>query len=156
MNKVLKVTIILILILTMFAQVSVTFAAQVEGTESSGGAGTSEWNKGKTNWGDIFTTGNDFIKKGSDAQSTIDEEQLRTETSSIFKILSTIGVVLSVIIGGILGIKFMMGSVEEKAQYKEHMKPYIIGISLVFCISAILRVIASLIKSSISSSFISI
>ena len=51
-----------------------------------------------------------------------------------------------VVVGSIImviGIKFMMGSVEEKAQYKEHLKPYIIGVTMVFCISTILRVIAS-------------
>jgi len=32
----------------------------------------------------------------------------------------------------ILGIKYMMGSVEEKAEYKKTMLPYIIGAILVF------------------------
>ena len=136
MNKVFKITVILIIIMTMLAQLSVTFASQVEGTESSGGAGTSEWTKGqeqKTNWGDIFTTGDDFIKKGSGSQnSIIDENQLRENLSSIFRILTTIGISLSVIIGGILGIKFMMASAEDKAQIKEMLIPYIVGCVVIY------------------------
>lgn len=137
MNKVLKITIILIMIFTIFTQISSVYASQAKGTDGSGGGGQTSSSNGKeqeqkTNWGDIFTTGDDFIKKGSDAQSTIDEEQLRNEASSIFKILTTIGITLSVIIGGILGIKFMMASAEDKAQIKEMLIPYIVGCVVIY------------------------
>lgn len=42
--------------------------------------------------------------------------------------IQSIGVGVSVIVLAIIGIKYMVGSVEEKAKYKENMKPYIIGI----------------------------
>ena len=138
MNKVLKITIILIMIFTIFTQVSNVYANYGKGTDGSGGGGQTSSSNGKeqeqkTNWGDIFTTGDDFIKKGSDSQnSIIDEEKLRTDASSIFKILSTIGVILSVIIGGILGIKFMMASAEDKAQIKEMLIPYIVGCVVIY------------------------
>lgn len=120
MNKVLKIFIILIFALTTFGQLNRVYAA-------------NEINQKKSNWGDIFTIGDDFIKNGSDAQdSIVDEEQLRTDVSSIFKILLTIGVVLSVIIGGILGIKFMMASAEDKAQIKEMLIPYIVGCVVIY------------------------
>ena len=137
MNKVLKIAIILIMIFTMFTQISSVYASQAKGTDGSGGGGQTSSSNGKeqeqkTNWGDIFTTGDDFIKKGSEVQKTIDEEQLRTDASSIFKILSTIGVILSVIIGGILGIKFMMASAEDKAQIKEMLIPYVVGCVVIY------------------------
>ena len=137
MKKVLKITIILMMIFTIFAQVSLVYAGQAKGTDGSGGGGQTSSSNGKeqeqkTNWGDIFTTGDDFIKKGSEVQKTIDEEQLRTDASSIFKILSTIGVILSVIIGGILGIKFMLASAEDKAQIKEMLIPYVVGCVVIY------------------------
>ena len=137
MNKVLKIAIILIMIFTIFTQISSVYAGQAKGTDGSGGGGQTSSSNGKeqeqkTNWGDIFTTGDDFIKKGSEVQKTIDEEQLRTDASSIFKILSTIGVILSVIIGGILGIKFMMASAEDKAQIKEMLIPYVVGCVVIY------------------------
>lgn len=137
MNKVLKITIILIMIFTIFTQISSVYASQAKGTDGSGGGGQTSSSNGKeqeqkTNWGDIFTTGDEFIKKGNDAQSTIDVEQLRTDASSIFKILTTIGITLSVIIGGILGIKFMMASAEDKAQIKEMLIPYIVGCVVIY------------------------
>ena len=137
MNKVLKITIILIMIFTIFAQVSNVYASYGKGTDGSGGGGQTSSSNGKeqeqkTNWGDIFGIGNNFIKQGSDAQNTIDEEQLRTDASSIFKILLTIGIVLSVIIGGILGIKFMLASAEDKAQIKEMLIPYVVGCVVIY------------------------
>ena len=44
----------------------------------------------------------------------------------------------------ILGIKYMIGSVEEKAEYKKSMIPYIIGILLLVSTSAIVGLIAQL------------
>ena len=49
--------------------------------------------------------------------------------------------ILSVIILSITGIKYMVGSVEEKASYKEQMKPYIIGCIMGFGTVKILKII---------------
>ena len=57
--------------------------------------------------------------------------------NNIVKILQTVGVVLSVIILIVLGIKYMMGSAEEKAEYKKSFMPLIIGIVLVVAAAAI-------------------
>ena len=57
--------------------------------------------------------------------------------NQIITILTTIGVIASVIVLIVLGIKYMMGSAEEKAEYKKTMMPYIIGAALVFAASAI-------------------
>ena len=50
----------------------------------------------------------------------------------IMGILQTIGVVISVLVLVILGIKYMMASVEQKAEYKKSFIPYIVGAGLVF------------------------
>lgn len=60
---------------------------------------------------------------------------------SIVGILQTVGIVLSVIILIVIGIKYMMGSAEEKAEYKKTMMPYIIGAALIFAASAFAQVI---------------
>lgn len=60
---------------------------------------------------------------------------IQTLGGKILGILQTVGIVLSVIILVILGIKYMMGSAEEKAEYKKTMIPYIIGAVLIFAAS---------------------
>lgn len=48
-----------------------------------------------------------------------------------------IGSIVSVIALIAIGIKYMMGSIEEKAEYKQTMMNYVIGAILVFAISNI-------------------
>ena len=50
-------------------------------------------------------------------------------------ILQTVGIILSVVVLIILGIKYMMGSAEEKAEYKKTFIPYIVGAALIFAAS---------------------
>lgn len=52
--------------------------------------------------------------------------------NDIIGMLKAIGTILAVATLIILGIKYMMGSTEEKAEYKKTMLPYIIGAVLVF------------------------
>ena len=64
-------------------------------------------------------------------------EKITTLGNQIITILTIIGTVASVIVLIVLGLKYMMGSAEEKAEYKKTMMPYIIGAALVFAASAI-------------------
>lgn len=58
--------------------------------------------------------------------------EIQTVGQSVMGIINTAGVVIAVIILMVLGIKYMMGSAEEKAEYKKTMIPYIIGAVLIF------------------------
>lgn len=66
--------------------------------------------------------------------------------NEIIGFLQIIGMIVSVAVLAILGIKYMMGSVEEKAEYKKTMQPYLIGAIMVFSITSILGFIAPLAK----------
>ena len=61
--------------------------------------------------------------------------------NQLIGIITTVGVVVAVIILLVLGIKYMMGSAEEKAEYKKTLMPYIIGAALVFAASAIAGIV---------------
>ena len=62
----------------------------------------------------------------------------------IFNVISTLGIIVAAITIIIIGIKYMIGSVEEKAEYKKTMIPYLIGVVLIGSISGILQLIANL------------
>ena len=68
-------------------------------------------------------------------------DSINTLGNQIIQIISTIGSIASVIVLIILGIKYMMGSAEEKAEYKKTLMPYVIGAALVFAASAIAGII---------------
>lgn len=73
-----------------------------------------------------------------------DYESAFDKATTIVGALTTVGTVVAVIGIIILGIKYMMGSVEEKAEYKKTMIPYIIGCIFIFAISRIVSIIYSL------------
>ena len=67
--------------------------------------------------------------------------------NSVVRILTTIGIIVSVATLVIIGIKYMMGSVEEKAEYKKSLLPYVIGAGLVFAASVIAQIVYNVAKS---------
>ena len=62
-------------------------------------------------------------------------DSIQTIGQRVIGILRTVGVVLSVVVLIVIGIKYMMGSPEEKSEYKSSMLPYIIGAALIFAAS---------------------
>ena len=71
-----------------------------------------------------------------------------TETSGILNLagkilgfLQWIALIGGVLIIAVLGIKYMMGSLEEKAEYKKGMTIYVVGAVLLFGASFLLGVV---------------
>lgn len=86
---------------------------------------------------DVITGGDGFISAGENANSlTFDkdilENKLQETSSYVYNILLFIGMAVALIIAGILGIKFMIGSTEEKAQIKDALVPFVIGCVVIF------------------------
>ena len=59
----------------------------------------------------------------------------------IVSIVQTVGVVVAVVILLVLGVKYLMGSAEEKAEYKKSMIPYIIGAILIFAATTVVNIV---------------
>lgn len=146
MNRVLKISIILIITYTMFMHASNVYAIQGKGTDGSGGGGqTSTSNSintsgdgGQANsendaeWTDVFSDARKFINNGSSGQDDFDIAKFKVNIDTIYNILLTIGISLTVIVGGVLGIKFMAASAEDKAKIKEAMIPYVVGCIVIY------------------------
>ena len=67
--------------------------------------------------------------------------QIATLGNQAITIMSVVGSVVAVIVLIVLGLKYMMGSTEEKAEYKKTLMPYVIGATFIFAASAIAGVI---------------
>lgn len=59
--------------------------------------------------------------------------------------IKVVGIVAAVVTLAVIGIKYMTGSVEEKAEYKKTMIPYLIGAVLVVSITQFLGVVIQLV-----------
>lgn len=64
----------------------------------------------------------------------------------LVEVIRTIGVFIAVGALMVIGIKYMTGSIEEKAQYKKSMLPYIIGCVILFGAATIAPQIAEIFK----------
>ena len=75
-----------------------------------------------------------------DADPSITTGTIDKAGRNIVSILQAVGVVLSVVMLIVIGIKYMMGSAEEKAEYKKTLMPYVIGAALIFAASVFAQV----------------
>ena len=112
MKKVIKITILLILLI--FTLTNLSFSALTPGDFN---------NPDMSNTGDIENVG-----------------------ASILEILAIIASAISIIAIIALGIKYMLGSVEERASYKKTLLPYFIGAIFIFGATAVPTVIYNMVK----------
>ena len=126
MNKIIKIAIILMLLFICISQINISYGFS---------------------FSNVIESSNNFINKGqSPPQSsgseggtiinstlTVNEGDLQRSSAEIYNTLLAIGVVLTVGVGGYLGIKFMVaGAAEDKAEIKQLLVPYIIGCIVIY------------------------
>ena len=78
----------------------------------------------------------DYFRPNITTNSASDSKII-TKTGNILGVINIVGVVVSVITLMIIGIKYMFGSIEEKAEYKQTAMTYIIGAILIFSLTTI-------------------
>lgn len=66
---------------------------------------------------------------------------VQTIGKEILGIVQIVGSIIAVIILVVIGIKYMMGSASEKAEYKKTLMPYLIGAILIFAASNLAGVV---------------
>ena len=91
----------------------------------------------------VFAVDPNGIISNMNNVNNVDTNSISTIGGQIANILSTIGIIVGVIVLLVLGIKYMMGSTSEKAEYKKTMIPYLVGIVLLLGASGIVKAIAS-------------
>ena len=91
----------------------------------------------------VFAAG-DVIGKLDPDYDVEGAEGLTNVGQQIISIISVVAIVISVIVLLILGIKYMMGSASEKAEYKKTMIPYLVGAVIIFGAGAIAQVVVNL------------
>lgn len=72
-----------------------------------------------------------FVTDG-EVNVAIDENRLKDTKNFLYNLFLGIGIIVAVIVGMVLGVKYMIGSVEEKAEYKELLVGYLVGCVVLF------------------------
>lgn len=126
-------------------------ACQGVGTITStnqGGTATKEDDSGKHTAGEIIDEAGSFIDIGKqNANDKIKQDDLKTLSDTLYNILLVVGIIAAIIVGLIMGIKFILGSLEEKAEIKAMIIPYIIGCVVVFGAFTIWQIVVDVLQS---------
>ena len=80
--------------------------------------------------------------------SAIDTSSIKNFSAALINVVSIVGSAAAIITLIILGIKYMMGSAEERAEYKKTLLPYILGAAMVFGASLLTGVIYNFMNAS--------
>lgn len=78
---------------------------------------------------DMISDGQAFTENGT---VTYDQTKLTNVSNAIYNILLTVGVIMAVLVGAILGIKLMVSGVEQKVEAKKLLIPYVAGCIVIF------------------------
>lgn len=87
--------------------------------------------------------GKDFIS-GGEKNSSINQGQLQKTSNILYNIFLGAGIIIAILVGMFLGIKYMMGSIEEKAELKETLIAYVVGCIVIFGAFGIWKLVAEL------------
>lgn len=81
----------------------------------------------------IFTNVNNATANGTEGLTNIG--------GKIVNVIQIVGILVAIIVILVIGIKYMTGSVEQKAEYKKTMIPYVVGAVLLVAGTSIVKVI---------------
>ena len=91
----------------------------------------------------------DALSNPGEYEKGINEAEINTGeveqiANKVLGVVTNIGIVISVLIAAGLGLKYIVGSVDQKAEYKKDMIPYLIGVIILFSICSILKILYQL------------
>lgn len=109
---------------------------------------TKEERDGGHTMDEIIEEGKNFIDTGKiKAEDKIKQDNLQKMSNTLYNILLVTGILIALIVGMILGIKFIMGGIEEKAEIKTMIIPYIVGCVVVFGAFTIWKIVVDILQS---------
>ena len=88
----------------------------------------------------------DGVKGQITVQDPTNNGELRNKIGKIIGILQWVGIVAGVAIIAVFGIKYMMGSLEEKAEYKKTLIPFVVGAAVLMLAPQIAKLIFSIVE----------
>lgn len=89
----------------------------------------------------VFAAWGGMDPTGISAEDSAGQASVKSVAGKIIGFIRNIAVAAAVIIIMVLGVKYMLGSVEQKAEYKKSMIPLIVGILLVAAASQLAKML---------------
>ena len=128
-----KAILILIMILVMISSFNINIYAEPDEGDVD------------TSIDGIVSRADDFLEKGT-MQKTMPEEAIKNMSNTVYNTLFIVGIIASFVMGIILAIKFITSSLEEKANVKQMLVPYIIGMAVLFGAFTIWKIVLNILQ----------
>ena len=80
----------------------------------------------------------------SASSANVDTSKINTTAGKVIKLIRNVAAIAAVVILSILGIKYMIGSTEERAEYKKSFIPLIVGVIVVVSAASIASLLFSI------------
>lgn len=88
-----------------------------------------------------------FVNSGKDGSANTIDGNILSETSDlIYNTFLIVGVCVAVLIGTVLGIQFITGSVEQKVKVKESLIPFVVGCVVIFSAFGIWKLVIEILR----------
>ena len=102
----------------------------------------------------IFTFGQPVVSRAAEGDSSVStivdsvktkqnqgaDQNLSNISATIFHWIWVISIIVAVIVIMIIGLKFIVGSTQEKAEYKKSLIPLVVGVALVVSATTITKI----------------
>ena len=97
--------------------------------------------------GEILDTAEDWMNTGyNHAGYGLDTSQLMEGSNDLYNLFLGVATVVAIIVGAMLGIKYMMAGIDEKVQVKQSLFPYFISCIVVFGAFGIWKLVVTVMK----------
>lgn len=84
------------------------------------------------------------VDEKADGADDVDTSKINETAGKVIRLIRNVAAVAAVILVSILGIKYMMGSTEERAEYKKSFIPLIVGVVVVVSATSIASLLFSI------------
>lgn len=149
-KKLLVIILILILIIPFCMQTTVLGADVIYKEPSRDGDNSKVQQRGlddMINDAEKFERGEGAVAGGTESQTfELNTDNLQTFSNNLYTVLLIAATAITVVIGIVIGVKHITGSVEEKAEYKKIVYPYLIGCVVVYGSFGIWKLVVEVLK----------
>ena len=139
-NIIIKIFIVACMSLLCFS----ASAVKAAGTHSGGGGYRGGSSSSSSSSSTSSKTGDLKPEEYEPKNGDIDSQVVERYSARIFNFLYVIAVIVTIIMIMYVGLKYITGSVSEKAEYKKNLVPIAIGALLITFLATIIRIIFSI------------
>ena len=149
MKYILKIiTMLFITAMTINLYMPYSFGVQTQGMDGGGGSGSSSSSESSSqmdSYSSINEKAKEFINRGSEKE-TISQQKVEQDLLPLARILMGIAVLVLLVVGAILGVKYMISGADERAKIKEKLIWYIVSAVLIFGAVAIFNIVINILN----------